>query len=110
MKIPICSVYSHGSCLLIMKSAAAWLVVGTYCLIFRRKHFTFIGVDYQKEENRERLHKVLDYLCRIVFQFHEKHNRTMGIARKLEQKGVSDDIIAECRGLSVEVGNGWEKR
>lgn len=34
----------------------------------------------------------------------------MGIARKLEQKGVSDDIIAECRGLSVEVGNGWEKR
>lgn len=80
---------------------AGLLIAGTYCLILRRKRSTFVGVDYQKKENRQRLYDALDYLCRLVFQSLEEHNRTIEIARKLKAKGVSAEVIAECTNLSV---------
>lgn len=82
---------------------AGLLIAGTYCLILRRKRSTFVGVDYQKKENRQRLYDALDYLCRLVFQSLEEHNRTIEIARKLKTKGVSAEVIAECTGLEIEV-------
>lgn len=82
---------------------AGLLIAGTYCLILRRKRSTFVGVDYQKKESRQRLYDALDYLCRLVFQSLEEHNRTIEIARKLKAKGVSAEVIAECTGLEIEV-------
>ena len=73
---------------------AGLLVAGTYCLILRRKRSTFVGVDYQKKESRERLYKALDYLS---------HDRTIEIARKLKQKGIDTAVIAECTDLPATI-------
>ena len=86
-----------------INTIAGLLIAGTYCLILRRKRSTFVGVDYQKKENRQRLYDALDHLCRLVFQSLEEHNRTIEIARKLKAKGVSAEVIAECTGLEIEV-------
>ena len=80
---------------------AGLLVAGTYCLILRLKRSTFVGVDYQKKESRERLYKALDYLSHVVFQSLEEHDRTIEIARKLKQKGIDTAVIAECTDLPV---------
>lgn len=78
------------------------LIAGTYCLILRRKRSTFIGVDYQKKENRQRLYNALDYLCSLVFKSLEEHNNTVEIARKMKRKGISISTIVECTNLPEE--------
>lgn len=82
------------------------LTAGTYYLILHRKRSTFFDVDYQRKENRERLYNTLEYLCNLIFSTLEEHNRTIEIARNFKQKGLPDDMIAECTGLSAEVVQG----
>lgn len=82
------------------------LTAGTYYLILHRKRSTFFDVDYQRKENRERLYNTLEYLCNLIFSALEEHNRTIEIARNFKQKGLPDDMIAECTGLSAEVVQG----
>lgn len=82
---------------------AGLLTAGTYYLILRRKRSTFFGVDYQRKENREHLYSALEYLCGLVFSALKEQSRIIEIARKFKQKGISDDIIAECTDLPVDV-------
>jgi hypothetical protein len=63
-------------------------------------------VDYQRKENRERLYSTLEYLSGLVFSALKEHNQTIEIARNFKQKGIADDVIAECTGLSVDVVKG----
>ena len=85
---------------------AGLLTAGTYYLILHRKRSTFFSVDYQRKENRERLYSTLEYLSGLVFSALKEHNQTIEIARNFKQKGIADDVIAECTGLSVDVVKG----
>lgn len=85
---------------------AGLFTAGTYYLILHRKRSTFFGVDYQRKENRERLYGTLEYLGGLVFSALKEHNQTMVIARNFKRKNISDDIISECTGLSLEVVKG----
>lgn len=85
---------------------AGLVTAGTYYLILHRKRSSFWGVDYQRKENRKRLYDTLEYLSDLVFSALKEHNQTIEIARNFKQKGISDDMIVECTGLSVEVVKG----
>lgn len=82
---------------------AGLLTAGTYYLILHRRRSTFWGVDYQRQENRERLYAALDYLCGLVFDALEEHDKVVEIARKFKQKGIDASTIAECTGLPISV-------
>ena len=82
------------------------LTAGIYYLILHRKRSTFCGVDYQRKENRERLYQALDCLCNLIFSALKEHSQTIEIARKFKEKGISEEVIAECTGLSVEIVKG----
>lgn len=82
---------------------AGLIIAGTYYLILHRKRSTFWGVDYQRKENRKRLYDALEYLSGMLFSALKEHDHTIEIARNFKQKGVSDDVIAECTGLPVAV-------
>ena len=52
------------------------------------------------------LYSTLEYLSGLVFSALKEHNQTIEIARNFKQKGIADDVIAECTGLSVDVVKG----
>lgn len=85
---------------------AGMFTAGIYYLILHRNRSNFWGVNYQRKENRKRLYETIEYLSQLVFADLEKHNRTVEIARNFKQKGISNDVIAECTGLAPEVVEG----
>ncbi|MCS2306687.1 hypothetical protein ACMSE5_04745 [Bacteroides thetaiotaomicron] len=52
------------------------------------------------------MYSTLEYLSGLVFSALKEHNQTIEIARNFKQKGIADDVIAECTGLSVDVVKG----
>ena len=81
---------------------AGLMTAGIYYLILHRKRSTFLGVDYQRKENRERLYGTLEYLSGLIFSALAEHDKTIVIARNFKQKGIPDNVIAECTGLSID--------
>lgn len=81
---------------------AGLFTAGIYYLILHRKRSTFFNVDYQRKENRQRLYDTLEYLINLVFSALKEHNQTIEVARNFKRKDISDEIIAECTGLTVE--------
>lgn len=82
---------------------SAILTAGIYYLILRRKRSTFWGVDFSKRPERKRFVEAVDQFVTLVFDALRQRNRIMEIARNFKRKGITNDVIAECTGLDMDV-------
>lgn len=78
---------------------SALLIAGIYFLILRRKRSTFFGVDFSTRKGKARLLETIKQLVDICFDILEKRNEVHEIARRMRQKGIDIDTIAECTRL-----------
>lgn len=85
---------------------SAILTAGIYYLILRRKRSTFWGVDFTKRSERKRFGEAVNQFISLMFDAMRKRNEKLEIARNFKKKGVADEVIAECTGLTLEVVKG----
>lgn len=81
---------------------SAILTAGIYYLILRRKRSTFWGVDFSKRPERKRFIEAVNQYISLLFDALKQRNRTMEIARKMKENGISDEIIIRCTELPAE--------
>lgn len=81
---------------------AALINAGIYYLILHRKRSTFWGVNYCNATEQARMMEAIEQVISLVFTALRERNRTLDIARKLKQRGVASDVIADCTGLTEE--------
>ncbi|MDR1730147.1 MAG: hypothetical protein LBR52_05750 [Prevotellaceae bacterium] len=77
----------------------AMLISGIYYLILHKSISTFSTVDFSTEENKELMKQ---NVCDMIDKLFSEPNDVKTMAKKLLNKGVDKNIIAEVTGLSME--------
>ena len=78
-------------------SAISSLIIGgIYYLNLHRERSKFSDIDLNTEQGQQRIEKALDTFGKMIFHFHEQVNYKREIAKRLKEKGISDEIIKEC--------------
>ncbi|MDR0187188.1 TetR/AcrR family transcriptional regulator, partial [Prevotella brunnea] len=78
-------------------SAISSLIIGgIYYLNLHRERSKFSDIDLNTAEGQQRIEKALDTFGKMIFHFHEQVNYKRVIAKRLKEKGISDEIIKEC--------------
>lgn len=85
---------------------AALINAGIYYLILHRKRSTFWGVDFSKRTEKKRFLEAISQTVTLLFNALQEQKRTLDIARKMKEKGIADEVIAECTGLDIEAVKG----
>lgn len=81
---------------------SALINAGIYYLILHRKRSTFWGVDFSKRPEKKRFIEAIGQVITLIFNTLEQRNQMQETARKLKQRGVATDVIADCTGLTEE--------
>ena len=74
----------------------ALMIGGVYYIALHQKLSPFYGIDLSNEEGRRRLKAVLNRIIRHIYAVRNEADEKAGIARRLREHGVSEEIIAEC--------------
>lgn len=82
---------------------AAILTAGIHYLIIRRKRSTFCGVDFSTRKGKARLLETINQAMDICFNLLEQQNKVYEIAKRMKDKGVDIETIAECTRLDKEL-------
>lgn len=82
---------------------AAILTAGVYYLIIRRKRSTFGGVDFSTRKGKARLLETISQAIDICFNLLEQQNKVYEIAKRMKDKGIDIETIAECTCLDKEL-------
>jgi hypothetical protein len=66
----------------------------------------FAGIDIRKEEGKRKIHDALDYFSNQFFStLSPARTEAETIARKMRERGIAPDVIAECTGVKVDLQN-----
>lgn len=82
---------------------AAILIAGIYYLILRRKRSTFFGVDFSTRKGKAKLLETIKQSIDICFDILEKRNKIYEIAKRMKEKGIDIETIAECTCLEKRI-------
>lgn len=82
---------------------AAILIAGIYYLILRRKRSTFFGVDFSTRKGKAKLLETIKQSVDICFDILEKRNEIYEIVKKMNEKGIDIETIAECTCLEKKL-------
>lgn len=85
-----------------ISAVTAVLIGGIYDVILRKNRSSFCGVDFKKRAGKQRLIDAVTTLINLIYEKKDQIDNTTKIAMRLLKNGVSDEIIAESTGLSVE--------
>jgi AcrR family transcriptional regulator len=77
----------------------ALTISGVYYLIMHQEISTFCNVDFSSKKGRKRLDAALDQLISLFFSKMKHQQEIQEIAKRLEEAGVSLEIIAKCIDL-----------
>ena len=78
-------------------SAISSLIIGgIYYLNLHRERSKFSDIDLNTEQGQQRIEKALDTFGKMIFHFREQVNYKRVIAKRLKEKGISNEIIKEC--------------
>jgi len=77
----------------------ALTISGVYYLIMHQEISTFCNVDFSSKKGRKRLDTALDQLISLFFSKMKHQQEKQEIAKRLEEAGVSQEIIAKCIDL-----------
>jgi AcrR family transcriptional regulator len=85
-------------------AVSALIIGGIYYLILHADLSEFAGIDIRKEDGKRKIHDALDYFSNQFFStLSPVRTEAETIARKMREKGIALDIIAECTGVKASV-------
>lgn len=85
-------------------AVSALIISGIYYLILHADLSLFAGIDIRAEDGKRKIHDAIDYFSNQFFSgFPSPKTEAEIIARRLKEKGVALDVIAECTGVEASV-------
>ncbi len=85
-------------------AVSALIIGGIYYLILHADLSLFAGIDIRAEDGKRKIHDALDYFSNQFFSgFPFPKTEAEIIAKRLKEKGIALDVIAECTGVKASV-------
>lgn len=105
--LPLCSKYSKifEKSDIDIVAISAFLIGGIYYLILHKDLSTFSGIDLNKKEDKERLHRAIEQLSEMLFSSTNPSKESIEIAKKMKADNISTEKIIKYTKLSEELIN-----